>query len=101
LESLVRFSNDGENKFPYELATSDTRNEDIEKRKILDHAISSLPRNQKIAFILSKYEELPHREVSEIMNLSLSSVESLIFRAKTNLQKKLVHYFSEYSTNIK
>ncbi len=101
LESLVRFSNNGETQFPYELATSDTRNEDIEKRKILDIAINSLPRNQKIAFILSKYEELPYREISEIMNLSLSSVESLIFRAKTNLQKKLVHYFSEYSTNNK
>jgi len=101
LESFVRISNDGEKQFPYELATWDTRNEDIEKRKILDNAISSLPRNQKIAFILSKYDELPYREISEIMNLSLSSVESLIFRAKANLQKKLVYYFSEYSTNVK
>jgi len=101
LESFVRISNDGEKQFPYELATSDTRNEDIEKRKILDNAIGSLPRNQKIAFNLSKYDELPYREIAEIMNLSLSSVESLIFRAKMNLQKKLVHYFSEYSTNVK
>jgi RNA polymerase sigma-70 factor, ECF subfamily len=101
LESLVRMSNYGEKQFPYELAISDTRNEDIENRKILDNAISSLPRNQKIAFILNKYDELPYIKISEIMNISLSSVESLIFRARINLQKKLVCYFSEYSTNKK
>ncbi|MCX6278894.1 MAG: RNA polymerase sigma factor, partial [Bacteroidetes bacterium] len=84
---------------PDELATTDNRNDDIEKRKILDSAVNSLPGNQKIAFILNKYEELTYKEITEIMNLSLSSVESLIFRAKMNLQKKLVHYFSEYSTN--
>ncbi|MEI6433604.1 MAG: RNA polymerase sigma factor [Bacteroidota bacterium] len=99
LESFLRFSNNGENRYPDELATSDTRNDDIEKRKILDSAVNSLPKNQKIAFILNKYEELTYKEITEIMNLSLSSVESLIFRAKMNLQKKLVHYFSEYSTN--
>ena len=79
----------------------DTRNEDTEKRKILDTAVNSLPENQKIAFILNKYEELPYKEIAEIMNLSLSSVESYIHRAKMNLQKKLVNHFSEYATRNK
>jgi RNA polymerase sigma-70 factor (ECF subfamily) len=57
-----------------------------------------LPENQKIAFILNKYEEMAYKEIAEIMNLSLSSVESLIHRAKLNLQKKLLNYFSEYGT---
>jgi RNA polymerase sigma-70 factor, ECF subfamily len=56
-----------------------------------------LPENQRIAFVLNKYEELSYKEISEIMNVSLSSVESLIHRAKMNLQHKLVHYFSEYA----
>jgi len=70
--------------------------EENERREILNKAIQSLPENQKIAFILSKYEELSYKEIAEIMNLSLSSVESVIHRAKLNLQKRLSAHFSEY-----
>ncbi|NOZ45455.1 MAG: sigma-70 family RNA polymerase sigma factor [Chlorobi bacterium] len=55
-------------------------------------AINSLPTNQKIAFTLNKYDNISYKEISEIMELSLSSVESLIHRAKVNLQKKLIHF---------
>jgi len=79
----------------------DTRNDDNEKRKVLESAVNSLPENQKIAFILNKYEEMAYKEIAEIMNLSVSSVESLIHRAKMNLQKKLVSYFSEYAKTSK
>jgi RNA polymerase sigma-70 factor (ECF subfamily) len=96
--SFLKVSSDGTNSDDNKLATMDTRNEDKEKRKILDSAVNSLPENQKIAFILNKYEELAYKEIAEIMNLSLSSVESLIHRAKMKLQKKLVNYFSEYGT---
>jgi len=70
--------------------------EENERREILNNAIQSLPENQKIAFILCKYEELSYKEIAEIMNMSLSSVESLIHRAKLNLQKRLATHFSEY-----
>jgi len=70
--------------------------EENERREILNKAIQSLPENQKIAFILNKYEELSYKEIAEIMNMSLSSVESLIHRAKLNLQKRLATHFSEY-----
>jgi RNA polymerase sigma-70 factor (ECF subfamily) len=63
--------------------------ENKQRAIILHEAIASLPQNQKIAFTLSKYEELSYQEISEVMELSISSVESLLFRAKKNLQKKL------------
>jgi RNA polymerase sigma-70 factor (ECF subfamily) len=84
-----------------EPSMTDSTNDDREKRKILETAVNSLPENQRIAFILSKYDELAYKEISEIMNLSLSSVESLIHRAKMNLQNKLTNYFSEYAKEIK
>lgn len=99
--TLIQVSHDGTNRYDNEPPTMDTRNDDKEKRKILDTAVNLLPENQKIAFILNKYEELAYKEIAEIMNLSLSSVESLIHRAKLNLQKKLVNYFSEYAKNNK
>lgn len=68
---------------------------DKEMRKVLHLAITSLPVNQKIAFTMNKYEELPYQEIAEVMNISLSSVESLIHRAKLNLQKKLACYYQD------
>jgi RNA polymerase sigma-70 factor, ECF subfamily len=66
-----------------------------EKKQALYDAIDSLPENQKIAFTLFKYDDLSYKEISEIMNLSLSSVESLMFRAKKNLQQKLVAIYKK------
>jgi len=91
----------GKDNIGAEPCVLDTRNDDNEKREILDTAVNSLPENQKIAFILNKYEDMAYRDIAEIMNLSLSSVESLIHRAKLNLQKKLVKHFSEYASKIK
>lgn len=65
----------------------------IERTKVLQQAINSLPENQRIAFTLCKYDELSYQEISEIMSLSFSSVESLIHRAKMNLQKRLINYY--------
>jgi RNA polymerase sigma-70 factor (ECF subfamily) len=60
-----------------------------EELRLLRDAISNLPDNQRIAFTLHKYEELPYKQIAEVMDVSLSSVESLIFRAKSGLKKKL------------
>jgi len=67
--------------------------ENTEKADMLHRAIDSLPKNQKIAFTLNKYEDLSYKQISEVMDISLSSVESLIHRAKKNLQKKLLNYY--------
>jgi RNA polymerase sigma-70 factor (ECF subfamily) len=93
------FRNDSENL--EKTATEEDGCDSKEKRRVIDGAVNSLPENQKIAFILGKYEELSYKEIAGIMNISVPSVESLIHRAKLNLQKKLVKYFSEYGTNGK
>lgn len=69
--------------------------EQKEKARVLHDAIESLPDNQKIAFTLSEYEDLSYKEISEVMQVSLSSVESLLFRARKNLQKKLWHCYKK------
>lgn len=64
-----------------------------ELHSALKQATNSLPKNQKIAFILNKYQDLSYKEVADVMEISLSSVESLIFRAKGNLQKLLSDFY--------
>lgn len=67
--------------------------EQKENAALLFKAVDQLPENQKTAFILSKVEGLSYAEISEVMQLSISSVESLLFRAKQNLQKQLSDHF--------
>jgi RNA polymerase sigma factor (sigma-70 family) len=67
--------------------------ENKEKSVILFKAINTLPENQKTAFILSKVEGLNYVEISEVMQNTVSSVESLLFRAKQNLQKELSNFY--------
>jgi len=66
-----------------------------EDAAVLFHAISQLPENQKVAFTLHKVDGLSYQEVSEVMKTSVSSVESLMHRAKTNLKKKLEDYYKD------
>jgi RNA polymerase sigma-70 factor (ECF subfamily) len=61
-----------------------------EQEKVIRKTIDLLPKNQRTAFIMSKYQDLSYQDISETMNISLSAVESLIHRAKLNLQKKLL-----------
>lgn len=70
--------------------------ENQEKAAQLYAAINTLSENQKTAFILSKIDGLSNPEIAEIMQLSVSSVESLIFRAKTALKEKLSAMFKNY-----
>lgn len=66
-----------------------------ERRAVLQAAIDELSENQRIAFTLHKYEGLSYKEVADVMELSLSSIESLMHRAKRNLKKLLKEYYSK------
>lgn len=69
--------------------------ENKERATILFKAINELPENQKIAFTLNKVEGLSYREIAEVMQISVSSIESLLFRARSNLQKYLGDYYKK------
>jgi RNA polymerase sigma-70 factor (ECF subfamily) len=64
-----------------------------ENASVLLKAVAQLPENQRIAFTLNKIEGLSYQEVSDIMQSSVSSVESLMHRAKNNLKKKLEDHY--------
>lgn len=76
-----------------EIENDNFKNEHL--KLALKTAINSLPKKQRIAFVLNKYQDFSYKEISDIMELSLSSVESLLFRAKSGLQKKLENTYKE------
>ena len=69
--------------------------ESKERNMILWQAVESLPENQRVAITLTKYENCSYQEVAEVLDVSLSSVESLVYRAKGNLHKKLFDYYDK------
>jgi RNA polymerase sigma-70 factor (ECF subfamily) len=95
VEDLFVFSNNQVNNRNSNNQNPEKLLEKKEEDDILNQAISSLPENQRTAFILHKYDDLPQQDIAEIMGISISAVESLVFRAKSNLQKKLFKYYHE------
>jgi len=69
--------------------------ENKEKNEILFAAVNKLPKAQRIVYTLNKIDDLSYQEVSEITQKSISSIESLLFRAKKNLQGLLRDYYKK------
>lgn len=71
----------------------------LEKKQeaaILFAAIRKLPAQQRIAYSLQKVEGLPVIEIAAILEISEGAVESLLQRAKNNLQKSLAIYYQNH-----
>lgn len=69
--------------------------ENREKAAILYKAIDKLPETQKIAFLLSETAGLSYAEISEITGSSVSSIESMLFRARKNLRGMLADFYKK------
>ena len=67
--------------------------ENKEKSETIFKAINLLPESQRIVFTLAKIDGKSYQEIVEITGKSLSSVESIMFRAKKNLQQRLENFY--------
>lgn len=55
-------------------------------------AIQSLPENQRMALVLSRYEEKSYEEIAEILGVTVAAVKSLTSRARATLKEKLQRF---------
>ena len=60
-----------------------------EKLALLQKAVESLPDSQRVVITLFYFEQKSQKEIGEITGRSVSSVESLLFRAKKKLETLL------------
>ena len=78
---------------PREVASADANPQDNMERNeielVVQKAINSLPKRQRAALILYYYEGLSYDEISKVLGVSISSVESRLHRAKQALALKL------------
>jgi RNA polymerase sigma-70 factor (ECF subfamily) len=67
----------------------------LEQKRLQDdirNAMAILSPQQKSVFVLRHYQELPLKEIAEILHISEGTVKSLLFRALRKLQKALAGY---------
>ncbi len=64
-------------------------------RQALNAALQSLPDRQRTAFVLHRFEGLSYEQIADSMATSLSSVESLMHRARRGLQGALLVYMEQ------
>ena len=58
-------------------------------RDVLERAVAGLPANQQTAILLRHVEQMSYSQISEVMDLSLGAVESLLVRARKTLRNVL------------
>ncbi|HEY0827040.1 MAG TPA: sigma-70 family RNA polymerase sigma factor [Bacilli bacterium] len=66
-----------------------------EKVFMVRDAINNLPEKQRSALILREYEQLDYQEIANILEQTVSSVKSLLFRARASVKTQLEPYFLE------
>lgn len=71
--------------------------EQKETSETLFLAINKLPEAQRLIFTLNKIEDKSYKEISEITDKSIGSIESLLFRAKKNLQTILEEFYKNHN----
>ena len=78
---------------------SQTPEEDMiqkQQQNFIDACLKELPDTQKTAFILSQQDGVSYKEIADIMEKSLSSIESLVHRSKQNLRKIMEDNYENY-----
>lgn len=63
-----------------------------EMRDVVRLAVSTLSERQRLAVLLSKFEEMSYADIAEAMEMSPQAVKSLLSRARENLRAVLEPY---------
>ncbi|MDX1637733.1 MAG: RNA polymerase sigma factor [Balneolaceae bacterium] len=66
-----------------------------ERATLLMHEIARLTEKQRVAITLQKLEGLSYSEIADVMETTVSAVESLVHRATRNLEQQLADYFDK------
>ncbi|MFC4777578.1 RNA polymerase sigma factor [Paenibacillus sp. GCM10023252] len=66
-----------------------------ERMAMVREAINNLPEKQRSALILREYDQLDYQEIAGILGQTVSSVKSLLFRARASVKSQLEPYFGQ------
>lgn len=67
-----------------------------QQRAFIDASLAKLAETQRVAFVLSQQDGMSYKEIAEIMEKSLPSVESLVHRSKKNLRIIMMEMYDDF-----
>lgn len=70
-----------------------------ELRSALEGAISRLPEDYRLIFILRDVDGLSNQEVGEVLQLSVPAVKSRLHRSRLMLRKRLQRFYDDYASS--
>ncbi len=94
---VLNYLDDDQNTF--EIEAEGSAAEDIisqQRRKFLYQGLNKLPERQKKAFVLTQIEGMTHKEVAEIMQTTVKSIEVLVVRGRKKLKQVLEKQIQNY-----
>lgn len=65
-----------------------------EFEEAVKEAVGKLPERRRHIFLLSREDRLTYREISEVLEISVKTVETQISRSLKHLRKELAHFIS-------
>jgi len=68
-----------------------------ERAEVVQQAVKALGERQRVALILSRFENMSYQEIADTMGLTVKAVKSLLSRARVNLRTLLQPYMDEGS----
>ncbi len=68
-----------------------------EIQAILENALLNIPEEYRIAFVLREIDGLTYEEISEVLDCSVGTVKSRLFRARSRLQVLLRSFYQTWS----
>lgn len=71
-----------------------------ELRALIERAIESLPERRREAFVLAHLQDVPHREIAEIMGISPQTVANQISLALAQLRESLAPYLDWHDEEL-
>ncbi len=74
---------------------ADTAMLDEEMQEAIERSIQELPEAQRMAVIMRRYQDVSYEEIAEVLDLTVPSVKSVLFRARTELREKLRKYLGD------
>ena len=72
----------------------------VELTDVIRQALEVLGEDQKMAVLLSKFEEMSYAEIAEVMGRSPAAVKSLLARARNQLREQLEPYLASGQRNL-
>ena len=72
-----------------------------ERAELVRAAVQSLGERQRMALVLSRFENMSYIEIAEAMGLTTKAVKSLLSRARVNLKELLADYIEGSEQNTR